>query len=400
MKIRKLVVGLIVSSLVFAIIPTVSFAAPLDEIKSQQQATQEEMAQLDSEISQALVKVNEANSGLEKLRIEIEDKEASIADTTEHIEEQALIVDARMEQAKERLLNIQTSEVNQNVVLSLLESENISDLLNRAYILATLQSAGNDQLELAEQEKNELEQLEAKLAEDMLALEAQSAEAEKQKADLDNQINDLQLAMDENQEILDQLDEQQRAEETRIAEAEAAEQKRIEEAAARAKAEQEQADAEQEQAELAAAQREEEQSQTLTVAASEKTASTVSYSSGTSAIASPAVNQPAEKKESSSTSSSTAAKTLVVSATGYSTQQAGLSTHTSSGIDLRKNPNVIAVDPSVIPIGTRVEIPGQGVFVAGDTGGAIKGNKIDIHFSSVSQALSWGRRTVTITILN
>lgn len=60
---------------------------------------------------------------------------------------------------------------------------------------------------------------------------------------------------------------------------------------------------------------------------------------------------------------------------------------------------IVAVDPKVIPLGTRLYIPGYGTGVAADTGGAIKGNKIDVCFDSLDQARAWGRRTVTITIL-
>ncbi|RDY28394.1 DUF348 domain-containing protein [Romboutsia weinsteinii] len=59
----------------------------------------------------------------------------------------------------------------------------------------------------------------------------------------------------------------------------------------------------------------------------------------------------------------------------------------------------IAVDPSVIPYGTKVYIPQFGMtFVAEDCGGAIKGNKIDIFMGSESEAYSWGRRTIDIVI--
>ncbi len=47
-----------------------------------------------------------------------------------------------------------------------------------------------------------------------------------------------------------------------------------------------------------------------------------------------------------------------------------------------------------------IEVPGYGVAIAGDTGGAIKGNKIDVHFSSVAEANAWGRKTITIKLLN
>ncbi|MBR3280965.1 MAG: 3D domain-containing protein [Clostridia bacterium] len=53
---------------------------------------------------------------------------------------------------------------------------------------------------------------------------------------------------------------------------------------------------------------------------------------------------------------------------------------------------VIAVDPKVIPLGTKVYVDGYGYAVAADTGGAIKQNKIDVYMDSHSDALKWGRK--------
>lgn len=84
-------------------------------------------------------------------------------------------------------------------------------------------------------------------------------------------------------------------------------------------------------------------------------------------------------------------QTLTVSATGYA-----LRGRTASG--LPTGWGIVAVDPSVIPLGTRMTIPGYGEGVAADTGGAVRGATIDLWFPSVAQALTWGRRTVTITL--
>ncbi|MCW6663794.1 3D domain-containing protein [Aerococcaceae bacterium NML190073] len=90
---------------------------------------------------------------------------------------------------------------------------------------------------------------------------------------------------------------------------------------------------------------------------------------------------------------------MVVEATAYSYQEAGLSNFTADGTDLTLDSKVIAVDPSVIPLGTMVYIPGYGTYRAADTGGAIVGNKIDIHFNSVEECYQFGRRQLTIYIL-
>ncbi|WP_054788101.1 3D domain-containing protein [Gracilibacillus sp. JCM 18966] len=60
---------------------------------------------------------------------------------------------------------------------------------------------------------------------------------------------------------------------------------------------------------------------------------------------------------------------------------------------------VVAVDPDVIPLGTRVHVEGYGEAIAGDTGGAIKGNRIDVHVPTKDEAFDWGRKQVDVTIL-
>ncbi|WP_342442317.1 3D domain-containing protein [Lysinibacillus sp. FSL K6-0075] len=95
-------------------------------------------------------------------------------------------------------------------------------------------------------------------------------------------------------------------------------------------------------------------------------------------------------------------KTLTMRATAYTAYCEGCSGITANGTDIRSNPNlkVIAVDPRVIPLGTRVWVEGYGEAVAADTGGAIKGNKIDVFIPTEGQALQWGVKTVTVKILN
>jgi 3D (Asp-Asp-Asp) domain-containing protein len=82
---------------------------------------------------------------------------------------------------------------------------------------------------------------------------------------------------------------------------------------------------------------------------------------------------------------------LVVDAVAYH-----LPGRTASGLPV--GVGVIAVDPSVIPLGTRVFVPGYGPAVAADTGAAIKGNIIDLWMPSTAAARAWGRRTITITV--
>ncbi|WP_018591264.1 SH3 domain-containing protein [Terrisporobacter glycolicus] len=116
------------------------------------------------------------------------------------------------------------------------------------------------------------------------------------------------------------------------------------------------------------------------------------------------VKESSNKKESSKESSkdklldsevsSSSKKSIVVSATAYSGDGV-----TATGTKPRWG--TIAVDPSVIPYGTKVYIPRFGkTFIAEDCGGGIKGNKIDIFMNSESQCNSWGVRNISIQILD
>lgn len=88
---------------------------------------------------------------------------------------------------------------------------------------------------------------------------------------------------------------------------------------------------------------------------------------------------------------------VVVTATGYAPGDAGVDWVTATGD--RAGRGAIAVDPRVIPLGTRLWIPGYGYGVACDTGGAIRGKRIDLCFDTTAEAITWGRRTVTIVVL-
>ncbi|HEY6827521.1 MAG TPA: 3D domain-containing protein [Gemmatimonadaceae bacterium] len=85
------------------------------------------------------------------------------------------------------------------------------------------------------------------------------------------------------------------------------------------------------------------------------------------------------------------ARTITVTATAYS-----MGGTTATGLPVGWG--TVAVDPSVIPLGTRLTIPGYGSGVAADTGSAVSGATIDLWFPTVQQAQAWGRRVVVVTL--
>lgn len=91
-------------------------------------------------------------------------------------------------------------------------------------------------------------------------------------------------------------------------------------------------------------------------------------------------------------------RSISMRASGYSAFDPGNSSYTARGTQLRKG--LVAVDPNVIPLGTRLYIPGYGYAIADDTGGAIRGNVIDLAFDSHADALRFGRQQVTVYIID
>ena len=61
--------------------------------------------------------------------------------------------------------------------------------------------------------------------------------------------------------------------------------------------------------------------------------------------------------------------------------------------------STIAVDPSIIPLGSKVYIPGYGLAIASDTGGLIKGNRIDLFLNSEDECIKWGVQTVSLYLI-
>lgn len=91
-------------------------------------------------------------------------------------------------------------------------------------------------------------------------------------------------------------------------------------------------------------------------------------------------------------------RVIHMSATAYSAYDPGNGSYTARGNLLRKG--LVAVDPYVIPLGTRLYIKGYGFAVADDTGGSIKGNRIDLAFDTHAEAIQFGSQGVTVYILD
>jgi 3D (Asp-Asp-Asp) domain-containing protein len=158
-------------------------------------------------------------------------------------------------------------------------------------------------------------------------------------------------------------------------------------AAARAAAAASLADARSQRLRMIAALRSTSRSNVATIAALEDRARSLASVSAPAPVAAPVAAAP--PLQPSTTTSGV--RSLTVVATAYA-----LPGRTASGQPVGWG--AVAVDPSVIPMGSRMSIPGYGLGVAADTGGAIQGARIDLWFPSVAQARAWGTQVVTITV--
>lgn len=100
------------------------------------------------------------------------------------------------------------------------------------------------------------------------------------------------------------------------------------------------------------------------------------------------------------TTSAASAAATKASARGFSATAYCLKGRTASGGGVRRG--IVAADPRVLPLGTRIQVnagPYSGSYVVADTGGAVKGRKLDIWVPSCSEAIRFGRRSVSVSVM-
>ncbi|WP_321380224.1 3D domain-containing protein [Trichococcus shcherbakoviae] len=388
-RIGKLMLAGLAASLTLSI--TQVQGSTLDTLTQEEQKTEAQIASVEVTIGETLESINLKQMGIDDLKAQIDATEESQIETKAAIDAQKALIASRKEQLKTRLVALQISDATKNQVLMLLDSENFADFINKAYVISQLQSADNEQIKTAISEEEKLVALEEQLADEIQTVKAAESRLKSESTALAEELTSLKGILSDNQTVLSQVKTEYADEAARLAAEEAQANADAEAVAAASKAAEEQQLAESSSAVAVA--------ESASSAASSSVQAPVSQITDSSVAA--VVTAPVVTVTAPTVTETPAAqgKTLVVSATAYSRHEAGLSNFTATGIDLSVNPMVIAVDPSVIPLGSLVNVPGYGIAIAGDTGGAIVGNKIDLHMENLNAALAFGRQTLTITIL-
>jgi len=349
--------------------------------EAQLQENAELIEQKQAEKESLLTEVNNLQNELQTLENDItsnkeemtniEQKISEIKQTIEKKKEEIVVLEdkvlARKGVMEERLVSMQHNDQASLVIEILVNSDSFSELVQRATAVTTILSADKS---LLEQQKEDLKKIENEKA----AIVEQEDLLQEQYKTLSMNQAALEANLQKRQEVLTAVQEQYNTVVSTITLAEeenAAIQAQIDQAKARLANEQQEAAA---------------RATTITQQAE-----------ATQAPAAPAP----KASNTNSTSSTNSGKEIYVSATAYS-HEGSATGLTATGINIKANPNMklIAVDPSVIPLGSRVWVEGYGEAIAGDTGGAIKGHKIDVLMPSTAACLSWGRKTVKVVILN
>ena len=356
MKIKKSVLLVLISILFNLRAAAVAgLCDSVADIQAKQESVKKQLDQNSNELSGKMDEINQVYQKLSDLEGKKKETEQRITQTQTKLQQAQQEKKNRVRDAKERLCELQKRQ-GTNTSLSILEkSTSLTQWLRSMIALQRLQSVYNDSLAAVKQSIVDISQAKEQLQGYQSNLASQERQVNDQKAVLDSQMSDLKKKIADGQSEMKQLaDREQQAKAMEEAQKKAAEEE----------AQKQQASNQKQQVQ---------QTSTKTVDNSEAATSADNVSGS---------------------------KTLTMSATAYSTEANGMGTYSATGINLKQHPSCVAVDPSVIPLGSIIWVSGYGVSVAGDTGTAIKGNVIDLHFSTVAQSMAWGRRTVTVKILN
>ncbi|NMP46626.1 peptidase M23 [Enterococcus faecalis] len=381
-------------------LPVAAAAESLDSLQEKEAQAKQSGELISKEINSALDDVNAKYAEIERLKTQISKAEDTLKTSKEEIEKTEKNISRRKEAVGDRMKDIQLNG-DQRTWQALLDAENLSDFFNRAYAMTVLQNFEREKIESLTSEKEKLATLQEKVENTQTTLKQNEEKLQVEASSMNNKVSELKEKMANNEELLAQISTDKQKEQQRLVSEKAAAEAQKKRAAETAKAEaakkqaaadkQAQADA----AKLEAEAAEESSSQASSSSTSTESSSTESSSSASSSESS---STPESSTGESSTPGTGSGRVLQMESTAYSWREAGASNLSATGIDLSKQSNVVAVDPSVIPLGSLVKVSGYGFAIAGDTGGAIQGNIIDVHFDSVDQCRLWGRRQVTVEI--
>ena len=379
-----------------------SFSVYADDLDNERQAISESKAQYDlldeqilslnSEIANINIEIDNINTKLKDNETQIANTEAEIKSTKALLEQTEIEISEKESILSKRLRNIQKSNLMSNMLAYLLASESLTDIFDRFDAVSKIVYLDKELISEVKEKKETFT---------MDELSSKEASLQALKEETESSLKELKSKKSEQETKMAQLNEEQSKVSSVI---EANEQKLIAYSVSIIE-------------------------NSNTISELQESISTLTYliptlnSSTVIEAANNSISQGnlkvekinAEEKAKAeaaipsrgesmtvtftpgASSGSTALSTLTMQSTAYTG-----GTLTATGTKPVYNPggiSTIAVDPSVIPLGSKVYVSGYGIAIAADTGGAINGNIIDLYFNSEADCIAWGRRNVTVEIL-
>ena len=329
---------------------------------------------LDIEIDKTTLKLKENNQAISDIKNQIEINESKLKQTKEEIEKAQVVLDNRVR-------TMYKTNMSSNILVSVITSKNITDLFSRVQAISKILSTDKEILSDINNKKNELDltiknlntknselaTLKNIIEEDLKTVENKKSEQEKYLEQLNSEKESAFAIIEENEKILisDSLT---------IANSSSASTSELQNAIDSLKS-------------------------YIPLLNSSKIINMARDGINNAESRINELNKPIVDNSADIATGTigNVVKTLTMESTAYY----GHGT-TALGLKPVRNPNglsTIAVDPNVIPLGTKVYVSGYGLAIAADTGGAIKGNIIDVFLNSYEECYSWGRRQVTVQIL-
>lgn len=329
---------------------------------------------LDIEIDKTTLKLKENNQAISDIKNQIEINESKLKQTKEEIEKAQIVLDNRVR-------TMYKTNMSSNILVSVITSKNITDLFSRVQAISKILSTDKEILSDINNKKNELDltiknlntknselaTLKNIIEEDLKTVENKKSEQEKYLEQLNSEKKSAFAIIEENEKILisDSL---------AIANSSSASTSELQNAIDSLKS-------------------------YIPLLNSSKIINMARDGISNAESRINELNKPIVDNSADIATGTigNVVKTLTMESTAYY----GHGT-TALGLKPVRNPNglsTIAVDPNVIPLGTKVYVSGYGLAIAADTGGAIKGNIIDVFLNSYEECYSWGRRQVTVQIL-
>ena len=329
---------------------------------------------LDIEIDKTTLKLKENNQAISDIKNQIEFNESKLKQTKEEIEKAQIVLDNRVR-------TMYKTNMSSNILVSVITSKNITDLFSRVQAISKILSTDKEILSDINNKKNELDltiknlntknselaTLKNIIEEDLKTIENKKSEQEKYLEQLNSEKESAFAIIEENEKILisDSL---------AIANSSSASTSELQNAIDSLKS-------------------------YIPLLNSSKIINMARDGISNAESRINELNKPIVDNSADIATGTigNVVKTLTMESTAYY----GHGT-TALGLKPVRNPNglsTIAVDPNVIPLGTKVYVSGYGLAIAADTGGAIKGNIIDVFLNSYEECYSWGRRQVTVQIL-